>query len=814
MALTRDFRVKDSLTTGVSGLFKAGSTSYDGSKIAIDTFGRILSGGRDLADIFADADLENLTGGAGINSFSYDGLAPVTISLSGANTLTNDSLIKWSSATGFANGTLTDSALVGLRTTVSSNSGSWSSAYSTTNSLSSKWDSSYTTTNANSANWNSTYTTVGSNSASWSSAYATTNTLSSKWDSSYATTNALSSKWDSSYTTTNAKSASWDSVYSSYNAASGTIVNGITIPSVQGQFTYTELDGGSVTRTLHNLSATGSPTFANLTVTGGLSAVTLSGNGAGLTNVTATPIFPNTAITDLASGNFFFVNNDAGGATSGNRRITYSNLLTDLAGTGLAVESSDSLSFKNASGLSDTFITRWDSGNGQLVNSIIRQTGPIAVIGGGLSATGNTTLDGTLTVKGDVTIGDANSDTLTINSGPVNFPSALNDGDALILGGDANLYRSAANVLRTDDSLIVGVNLSAFGDVTLGDNASDTVTINAGPVNLPNATAAADALTLGGDVNLYRSSANVLRTDDSLSVGGDATITGNLSVIGDFTYLNTLVSVTSALSVVNSGTGPALYVEQTGINPIAQFVDRDGGTVTISDTGSVGIGTPLGAIPTEKLTVTGNISASGTLKLGSLVAGTTNSVVIEDNGELKDRAINPSVWDTSAPFISGSSTRTTNTVPKFSSSTGITNSTITDNGNDVTIASNVVVTDTHRIEQYSGSINFTETGVFTGSLTTAGNPNTLSTFTKVELDTVKYVVSLRAGALKTAFEVIVVYNGTDGFGTVYGLIDAQATSLLTNVDVITTGSTVDLSISVSSNCTAIVHGTAHRVNNI
>jgi hypothetical protein len=733
MALTRDFRVKDSLTTGVSGLFKAGSTSYDGSKIAIDTYGRILSGGRDLADIFADADLENLTGGTGINSFTYDGLAPVTISLSGANTLTNDSLIKWSTSTGFANSTLTDSALVGLRTTVSSNSGSWSSAYSTTNSLSSKWDSSYTTTNANSANWNS--------------AYNTTSNLSSKWDSSYATTNALSSKWDSSYTTTNAKSASWDSVYSSYNAASGNIVNGITTPAVQGQFTYTELDGQSITRNLFNLSATGSPTFAGLTVTGGLSAATLSGNGAGLTNVTATPIFPATAVTDLASTNFFFVNTDAGGATSGNRQITYLNLLTDLAGPGLAVDGSDSLALKNFGSLTNTFVPQWDSANTQLINSIIRNTGTTIVIGGGLSATGNTTLDGTLSVK---------------------------------------------------------------GDVTLGDNASDTVTINAGPVNLPNATAAADALTLGGDVNLYRSSADVLRTDDSLSVGGNATITGNLSVVGDFTYLNTLVSVTSALSVVNSGTGPALYVEQTGINPIAQFVDRDGGTVTISDTGSVGIGTPLGAIPTEKLTVTGNISASGTLKLGSLVAGTTNSVVIEDNGELKDRAINPNVWNTTAAFVSASTTGTVNTVSKFSSGNGITNSTITDNGNDVRIDANVNVTSTHRIIQESGSY-FTETGVFTGSLTTAGNPNTLSTFTKTELDAAKYVVSLAAGALKTAFEVIVVYNGTDGFGTVYGLIDAQATSLLTNVDVITTGSTIDLSISVSSNCVATVYGTAHRV---
>lgn len=68
-----------------------------------------------------------------------------------------------------------------------------------------------------------------------------------------------------------------------------------------------------------------------------------TGDGTGLTGVTATPSFPTTAVTNLASTDKFFVNDDPGDATSGNKKITYSNLLTDLAGTNLAVESSDSL---------------------------------------------------------------------------------------------------------------------------------------------------------------------------------------------------------------------------------------------------------------------------------------------------------------------------------------------------------------------------------------------------------------------------------------------------------------------------------------
>jgi hypothetical protein len=58
------------------------------------------------------------------------------------------------------------------------------------------------------------------------------------------------------------------------------------------------------------------------------------GNGAGLTGVTATPTFPSTAKTDLATTDKFFVNDDAGDATSGNKKITYANLVADLAGAG------------------------------------------------------------------------------------------------------------------------------------------------------------------------------------------------------------------------------------------------------------------------------------------------------------------------------------------------------------------------------------------------------------------------------------------------------------------------------------------------
>ena len=115
-------------------------------------------------------------------------------------------------------------------------------------------------------------------------------------------------------------------------------------------------------------------------------------------------------------------------------------------------------------------------------------------------------------------------------------------------------------------------------------------------------------IALSTETGTFNLSAN---NDQGFVIGGATTIQGNLSVLGEFTYIDTIVSITSALSVVNHGTGPAFYAEQTGANqPIAKFVDTEGGEIVFDDGGKVGIGT---ASPAEKLTVTGNISASGNI---------------------------------------------------------------------------------------------------------------------------------------------------------------------------------------------------------
>jgi hypothetical protein len=105
----------------------------------------------------------------------------------------------------------------------------------------------------------------------------------------------------------------------------------------------------------------------------------------------------------------------------------------------------------------------------------------------------------------------------------------------------------------------------------------------------------------------------MLQTSEGIVIDGD--ITGGSAVFSSVSaltanFLQTVVSTTSALSVVNDGTGPALYVQQDGNEPIAHFIDKTGDDIVFADNGFVGIGT---FEPAEKLTVSGNISANGQL---------------------------------------------------------------------------------------------------------------------------------------------------------------------------------------------------------
>jgi hypothetical protein len=107
------------------------------------------------------------------------------------------------------------------------------------------------------------------------------------------------------------------------------------------------------------------------------------------------------------------------------------------------------------------------------------------------------------------------------------------------------------------------------------------------------------------------------------SIFGNLTVFGEISASGGVNIIQSTATGTSALSVVNNGVGPALYVKQGGPYDVATFIDSEGGTILhinnispmdLSEPGGVGI---LTEKPNETLTVKGTISASSIIYSGS-----------------------------------------------------------------------------------------------------------------------------------------------------------------------------------------------------
>ena len=407
-----------------------------------------------------------------------------------------------------------------------------------------------------------------------------------------------------------------------------------------------------------------------------------------------------------------------------------------------------------------------------------------------------------------ITLCGDGSNITNVTATPI-FPStactSIKSTDKIFINDGANKNITYLNLL-TD--LAGGTGIVVTGSDSLCVAGADSLTSN----KLPKWTGSAFTDSLASS------------TATTLTIGGSAVIQGDLTVEGAFTCLETLVQITSAVCIVNAGTGPALYAEQTGANqPIASFVDTEGGTVTIDDGGKVGIGT---ASPSEKLTLVGNLSGIGnstitgnsTICGNTVLGGTLNACGLGDGTQSGDKvlirdssnnikldAVDPKIF-TSTTLVDGAGT--SNKVAKYTGTETIGDSSITDTGTLITLDADVTVGNGDSIKiPATGGSRYAEEQTFTATVGTSETG--VATFAKSGLKQVKYLVSLTKGVNITAFEVNAVYNGSAPCGTTYGIVDAQAATQLADIKITSAGSTIDLDITaVAASTTAVIHGVA------
>jgi hypothetical protein len=358
---------------------------------------------------------------------------------------------------------------------------------------------------------------------------------------------------------------------------------GITAFTYDGATTATVAVSGASTLSTNNISKWTGTAFANssltdngttitgttsLQLTGANSILTgsftgsFTGNGAGLTGVTATPIFPTTAKTDLVSTDQFFINDGA------NKFVTYANLLTDLAGTNLAVEGTDSLTLATVitgiTSITSTNLTGSLLGNvngtsswaTNAINALTSSrftvtdtttgTGPYYLVftdgtsGAQLPRVDSTTLTfnattNVLTVTSSFatsasfasTAANATSASFATNATSASFATnAANATSASFATNAANATSASFATTASFATSAASATSASFSSV-VGSIANNVVG------NTDNRVLTA---TGGGTIN---GEANLIFDGTTLTVTGNQTVTGNLVVQGTASFQNT-----------------------------------------------------------------------------------------------------------------------------------------------------------------------------------------------------------------------------------------------------------------------------------
>ena len=338
--------------------------------------------------------------------------------------------------------------------------------------------------------------------------------------------------------------------------------------SSNGQLVNSALtDNGTTISTTLPIQSTGATSILSGSFSG-----SFQGNGAGLTGVTATAIFPTTAKTDLATTDQIYINDGA------NKYITYGNLVTDLAGSGAGTSN----------------LTTGDTGDS------LALTAQIAVTGVTASLSGNATTATTATNANNVAVTDT-----TTGVGPyyVMFADGTTGNRAVRVDSAALTFNATTNTLTATSSYAVQALSASFASTAP----------YSGLTGIPAGIVSSSVLAAGSGQG-----STTLTTNGVSS--GDITATG-LGTSGTPTFAG--LTITNGNIAINNGTSTALTTTGTTaalFNTNATTLNVGGAATTIS------IGSATGnTTVNNSLVVTGNLTVNGT----STIIDTTN-LSVED----------------------------------------------------------------------------------------------------------------------------------------------------------------------------------------
>jgi hypothetical protein len=336
-------------------------------------------------------------------------------------------------------------------------------------------------------------------------------------------------------------------------------------PSTKATFDFTTGVSGYFSGQDYNLRvATG--VISNFTGTLGSAAfrdisATVAENGTGVSTSDSVWDFGTglSGYLSINAGNLYQVNASSPTANTANINLTgrvsgqvFNDFIQVVAGTGLELSVATdaiTISHKDTSSVADVTVA---AAAGSAITGVVFTFDPFGHV---LSATGQTAV----IVRNQIASGVT---TTAPSEGSVHTLSGL-----LRTLIDESYARDLDSVTSSGNSTTNGItvgDLTANGNVILGSDASDTLTVKAGPVVFLNSVQSSDAVVFGPNdatkVSAYKSDTNLLRLDGSL------VITGNLTVSGTTTYINTTeTNIGDATITLNADFTGAVPTENAGI---------------------------------------------------------------------------------------------------------------------------------------------------------------------------------------------------------------------------------------------------------
>ncbi|MBK8909764.1 MAG: S-layer family protein [Chlorobi bacterium] len=504
--------------------------------------------------------------------------------------------------------------------------------------------------------------------------------------------------------------------------------------------------GGTIDNTPIGGTTPSTGTFTNLAVTGttslgdgvGSDGVTVNTNGGNLQLTVGGGVFSlsnstglnvatdgtlndatgdftiNDALTQTGGGQVTFSGNvdannglDVGGAnlTVGGTNFTVDVASGNTATSGtLTVASTTTLNGNAFIGNgNDDVAVNTGTGNFSVSNS----TGLNVATNGTLSdATGNLTVNDNLDVTGSTALGDgAGTDNLTVTTNGGNISLAAAGGTFAVSNTTGLNVATDGTLSDATGTLTVNDDLSVTGNTTLGDAATDVITMNGAfdandQGNVIGNNANAQQLLIDG----------VVGGTAELQLDGDADIDGNLNVDGA-TTLNGAATIGDGNDNVNINAGTGTFQLSSSGLDIATNGDLsdDGGAVTVAD----GFSQTGGA----QVTFSGNVDAQNGVDVtgADLTVGGANFTVTVGSG---NTAVGGTLTVTGATNLNGAANigdgndnvninAGTGTFQLSSSGLDIaTNGDLSDGGGAVTVADDLTINSAGGTD-----LTITETGV-------------------------------------------------------------------------------------------------------